>query len=130
MNTTDSARPLRARALNLDAMVYRSHDIDRDVDAAVRALAERIGARPGAVFRLFLEPGEAQLRRGIALPPSSDVSTVVLRTTCIRTGLHERLMRVVHRLKLDDSDLRLRVERLAMLTVHAAIGLTTRRTLD
>lgn len=111
-------------------MVYRSHDIDRDVDAAVRALAERIGARPGAVFRLFLEPGEAQLRRGIALPPSSDVSTVVLRTARIRVDLHERLVGVAQRLKLDDSGLRLRVPRLGVLTVHAAIGLTTRRTLD
>jgi hypothetical protein len=37
---------------------------------------------------------------------------------------------VAHRLKLDDSGLRLRVLRLGILTVHAAIGLTTRRTLD
>ncbi len=70
--------------MNTEDMVFRSQTLDHDVDQSVVALAARIRAPAGAVFRLFLETGLDQLKLGMPLPPKVEEASLVLRMVYIR----------------------------------------------
>jgi len=108
--------------MKTDGMVFKSHSIDRDVDKGLRALADHFQAARGAVIRMCIEGGIAQLDRGVALPPPSDDPVSALRTAYIPFDTDERLRVLAFRLRLDHHDLRQRVIRLGLLALQAATG--------
>jgi hypothetical protein len=103
-------------------LVFKSHALDRDVDRAARALADHFQATRGAVFRMCVESGLAQLDRGVALPPSSENPIAALWAANIHFNADERLRVLAFRLRLDHDDLRRRVIRLGLLTLQSATG--------
>jgi hypothetical protein len=105
-----------------DGLVFKNHSIDRDVDKGMRALADHFQAPRGAVFRMCVESGIAQLDAGVALPPPSGDPISALRAAHIHYDAEERLRVLAFKMRLDHADLRQRVIRLGLLTLQAATG--------
>jgi len=105
-----------------DGLVFKNHSIDRDVDKGMRALADHFQAPRGAVFRMCVESGIAQLDAGAALPPPSDDPIAALRAAHIHFDAEERLRVLAFKLRMDHADLRQRVLRLGLLTLQTATG--------
>lgn len=108
--------------MNTDALVFKSHAVDRDVEKAMRVLAAHFQATRGAVFRMCVESGLAQLALGAELPPSSGDPVAALITAHIHFNAEERLRVLAFRRRMDHDDLRQRVLRLGLLTLQAATG--------
>ncbi len=87
--------------MNTRDMVFRSQTLNHDIDQAVLAFAARIRAPAGAVFRLFVETGLAQLKLGAPLPPKVEEASLVLRTVHIRVEADMTLegMSIHHRIE-------------------------------
>jgi len=105
-----------------DGLVFKNHSIDRDVDKAMRALADHFQAPRGVVFRMCVESGLAQLDAGLALPPPSGDPITALRAVHIHYDADERLRVLAFQHRMDHADLRQRVIRLGLLTLQAATG--------
>lgn len=109
-------------------MVFCSQTLNHDVDRAVLALATRLGAPRGAVFRLLLEAGLAQLRRGVPLPPKVEEESLVLRTVYIRVESDLALQAISHHRHIERWELVARVLRLGFeslaFSVEVSQGLT------
>ncbi len=108
-------------------LVFKSHPLDRDVDRALRALADHFQATRGALFRMCVASGLMQLDRGVALPPTSDDAVAALQTAYIHFDDYERLRVLAFRLRLEHDDLRRRVVRLGLLSLQAATGFVALR---
>ena len=52
--------------MTAEKLVFRSIYVDRDVDEALRAHAERMGASKGKMFRTYLRTGMAKSRGGLS----------------------------------------------------------------
>ena len=103
-------------------MVFRSYTLNHDVDQAVLALAARLRAPAGAIYRLFLEAGLAQLKLGAPLPPMLDEASLVLRTVFIRDESDVALEAIALRRSLDRWELVARVLRLGMAALGDSVG--------
>ena len=106
--------------MDSDNLVFRTVFVDRDVDAAVLAYAERLHAKRGAIFRLFLQAGLAHLERGGALP-AARAETAVIRTTLLPIAVDERLEGLAWRLRIDKVDLIRALTRDGMPTIRATL---------
>ena len=106
--------------MDSDNLVFRTVFVDRDVDAAVLAYAERLQAKRGALFRLFLEAGLAHLARGGALP-AARAETAVIRTALLPIAVDERLEGLAWRLRIDKVDLIRALARHGMLAMQATL---------
>ena len=97
-----------------DDTVFRTVFVDREVDRALLAHTERLGASAGSVYRLFLESGLAQLKQGAQLP-AADEGAAVLRTAHVGYAADVLLQGKAFRLRLAFDELSRRVTRLGML---------------
>lgn len=100
--------------MNTKDMVFRSLTLDHDVDQAILTLAARLGAPAGAVFRLFLEAGLAQLRLGVPLPLKVEEGSPVLRTVYIRVESDSDLEAIALHRRIERWELAARVLRLGL----------------
>jgi hypothetical protein len=107
-------------------MVFRSQTLNHDVDRAVLALAAHVGAPAGAVFRLFLETGLAQLRVGAPLPPKVEEASLVLRTVFIRVESDMALEAIALRRRIERWELVARVLRLSVEALASSINVSAR----
>ena len=106
--------------MNTDNLIFSAIFVDRDVDIEVRAHARRLQAKPGSIYRLFLEAGMAKLALGAALPAAS-VDPPVMRTTYLAIASDERLTGLACRLRIEKSELTRRVTKQGMLAIQAAL---------
>jgi hypothetical protein len=106
--------------VNTDHLIFSTVFLDRDVDIEIRAHARRLQAKPGSIYRLFLEAGLAQLTRGATLPAAS-TDALVLRTAFLTVASDERLTGLACRLRTDKSELTRRVTKQGMLAIQAAL---------
>jgi hypothetical protein len=109
--------------LNTEDMVFRSQTLNHDVDRAILALAVRLRTPAGAVFRLFLEAGLAQLRLGAPLPRQVEEPSLVLRTVHIRVESDLALEAISLRRRIERWELVARVLRLGMTTLDSSLDL-------
>ena len=107
-------------------MVFCSQTLNHDVDRAVLALAARLGASAGAVFRLFLEAGLAQLKLGVPLPPKVEESALVLRTIYIRVECDLALQGIAHHRRIEGWELGARVLRLGFDSLAPLLDVSRR----
>lgn len=107
-------------------MVLRSQTLNHDIDRAVLALAGRIRAPAGAVFRLFLETGLEQLKLGVPLPPKVEEASLVLRTVYIRVESDMALEGMSIRRRVERWDLVNRVLRLGCETLEQSVDVCER----
>lgn len=88
------------------------------MDQALLADAKRLGASAGSAYRMYLEAGLAQLKRGAKLPAAVDRQGV-LRTVYVRHAADEQLQAKGFRLRIEPMELSRRVTRLGMLALQA-----------
>lgn len=102
-------------------MVFRSQMLNHDVDRAILALAVRLRAPAGAIFRLFLETGLAQLKLGTPLPPQVEEASLVLRTVHIPVESDVAVEGISIRQGIERWELVARVVRLGMATLESPL---------
>lgn len=107
--------------MTLDHSIFRSVFVEPEVDKAVLAHAKRMGGTAGTAYRLFLEAGLHQVACGVPLPAAVDI-TPVLRTCNIRVDIDQRLQGLAYRLRVPQAQLGMRVARLGMRAIRAALG--------
>ena len=99
--------------MDTSELVFRSVYVDHDVDRTVIAHAKRLGVPSGAVFRMVLDAGLAQLSTQACLPAAKD-EVSVLRTVSIRYEVAEAVRMLEYRHSTDRGTLAQRLTRLGM----------------
>jgi hypothetical protein len=92
--------------MTTEKLVFRSIYVDRDVDEALRAHAERIGASKGKMFRTYLRTGMAKYRGGLsgAVLPGNE-SRLAARTVYLPAELDADLRSMAFDLHATENDL-------------------------
>jgi len=99
-------------------MVFRSVYVDPAVDDAVVAHADRLAASKGAIFRLVLDAGLAQLDAGAVLPAAREV-VPALRTVYLAIEVDELVRVLAYELRLPRDELTQRLGQLGAAAVFA-----------
>lgn len=107
--------------MTAEKLVFRSVYIDRDVDEALRAHAERIGTSKGQMFRTFLRTGMTKSRGslcGAALP--GDGSRLAARSVYLPAALDADLRSMALGLHATENDLIRELLRVGMSALRVA----------
>jgi hypothetical protein len=107
--------------LDTNDMVFRSQTLNHDIDQAILALAVRLCTPAGAVFRLLLEAGLAQLKQGMPLPEKVEEASLVLRTVHIRVDSDFALEAISVRRGIERWELVARVLRLGLAALSPSM---------
>jgi hypothetical protein len=92
--------------MTVEKLVFRSIYVDRDIDEALRAHAERIGTSKGQMFRTYLRTEMAKSKGGLcgkALPGKG--SRLAARTVYLPAGLDADLRSMAFDLHAPENDL-------------------------